>query len=535
MIALDERGAAFYALGYARAHNRAAVLICTSGTAVANYYPAVIEAYQSRLPLIILSADRPPELRDSGANQTIDQSGIYGKYTNWAVDLPTPDAGISPRFILSTVGQAVHRAVQNPAGPVQINCMFREPLEPTPAPYPENYTKDIEHWKVSDKPWTGYAPFRYETGQNWLQDLAAKISARPKTVLAAGRLPDREAARALEDLTRHTGWPLFADILSGITTGDDQIQGVGWYDHLLASDTIKGQLRDYRIIHIGDPMTSKRFLQFVTVHAPDECIHVQDHPRRQDPSHIIRTRITADIPAFCRQLTSLLPSFEPDRSLAEPDRLAGELVRGVITNNSAVSEIGVAMDTARLVPADQGLFLGSSMPVRDFDMFGRIAGRNVPVAANRGASGIDGSISSAVGFARGLSVPVTAVIGDLAFIHDLNALDLLRRSPQKVILIVINNNGGGIFSFLPIAGFKAHFEDFFATPHGLTFSKAAELFGIKHMGVSAGTSFPEVYRQALGQRESVIIEVFTDREKNVRLHRSILDLVVDKLDDRKKS
>ena len=529
-IALDERGAAFYALGYARAANRPAVLICTSGSATANYFPAVVEAYQSRIPLIILSADRPPELRDSGANQTIDQVGIYGSYVNWAIDLPAPDTAIKPEFVLSSVDQAVYRSIRPPAGPVHINCMFREPLEPQSIPVNEDYAHSITMWSQHQEPWTRYIQSASVLSETDLRAVATELDSSAKTVLTVGRTGNDATLTAIADLARAAGWPVFADIASGWHPGDDRIFTIHWYDQLLATESFKELLEGCRILHFGDPLTSKRFLQFVTANPPGHYIHVHDHCRRQDPAHCFTRRIETDVAAFCNGLKRLMKRSEPNPEFNIFNDRAGKIVEGFIEQLTGISEISIAKIIAATLPAGQGLFLGNSMPVRDFDMFGRLKNYPIRVGANRGASGIDGSVASAAGFARGISAPVTAVIGDLAFLHDLNSLDLIRKSKHQIILVVINNNGGGIFSFLPIASYKEVFEPYFATPHNLHFGSAAELFGINHTKVTDSANFLSVYRKGLKQENHDIIEVITDREENYVLHRKLLDRIIAEID-----
>ncbi len=526
LIALDERGAAFYAIGYARATNQPAALICTSGTAVANYFPAVVEAYQSHLPLIILSADRPPELRDTGANQTIDQTGIYGSYTNWAIDLPAPDIAIKPQYVLSSIDQAFYQATRSPAGPVQINCMFREPLEPKPIPVPEEYPKDIRRWQKHKKPWTKYLQSLRTLTDDVLASVAEKLNGSPRTLLTVGRIGNSDGFTAIADLARATGWPVFADITSGFTKADQNVRCIGWYDQLLATESFKKSLDGFRILHFGDPLTSKRFLQFLSENPPEDYIHVHDHSRRQDPAHIITQRIETDISTFCAAIMPLLHKSVTAEDLEIMDKRTGELVGDFVERSTEISEIFVAAKVADIIPAGQGLYLGNSMPVRDFDMFGRIRNKRVRVTANRGASGIDGSIASAAGFAKGIHAPVTAVIGDLACLHDLNSLHLLSKTPHRIILIVINNNGGGIFSFLPISDFEKVFEPYFATPHDLRFGSVTEMFGLKYMLVDNKNTFLSVYQNALKRDDPMIIEVQTDREKNYTLHRTLLEKII---------
>jgi 2-succinyl-5-enolpyruvyl-6-hydroxy-3-cyclohexene-1-carboxylate synthase len=278
-------------------------------------------------------------------------------------------------------------------------------------------------------------------------------------------------------------------------------------------------------------VTSKRYLQYITDMPPGCYIHVQDHARRQDPAHSVTHRIVSGIADFCADLTPLLPSGEKPQELRDIDQRAGQIFTEFIRETDSLSEIGIASEIAALLPAGSGLYLGSSMPVRDFDMFGRIANPDIRIGSNRGASGIDGSVSSAAGFARGLSAPVTAVIGDVAFIHDMNALDLIRRSDTPLILVIINNNGGGIFSFLPVAGYKSVFETYFATPHNLRFKGVADMFGLDYHLIKEKNDFSSLYRKILNGKKHTILEVQTRREESFTLHRNLLNRIVEEIDN----
>jgi 2-succinyl-5-enolpyruvyl-6-hydroxy-3-cyclohexene-1-carboxylate synthase len=524
----DERGAAYFALGYARATGRPAVLVCTSGTAAANYYPAVVEASMDRVPLILLTADRPPELLECGANQTIDQVNLYGKYVRFHFELPCPDLQIAPEVVLTLVDQAVYRTLRSPRGPVHLNCMFREPLAPTPSQQEfSKYLSNTKKWINGDKPFTSYEPPVLAVDHTTLEQLADNINSAAKGLLLIGSLntaPERECARRL---SQKLNWPTFTDIRSGLRLGRSNRNIISYFDQLLLSETFKAMLPS-TVIHLGGSLTSKRLELYFEQNPPELYIHVADHPCRHDPCHRVSARIESHVDRFGDRLLPLLKTRPEDdflKQLKHADNAAGEIIEGFIENDSAITEPAVARIVSSHIAKDSCLFLGNSMPIRDMDMYADPSGPRVNVAANRGASGIDGNIAAAAGFVHSAQVPGTLVIGDLACLHDLNSLDLLNKISNPLTVIVVNNDGGGIFSFLPVAECREIFEPFFATPHNLTFEKVAETFKLDYYQPRSKLALVENYKNALDSNRSAIIEVHTDRNENLAIHKSLQDKI----------
>lgn len=535
VIHYDERGAAFHALGYGRATGKPAALICTSGTAAANYYPAIIEASQDNVPLIALTADRPPELRHTGANQTIDQLHLYGEYVRSFVDLPCPDINSDPHMLLTTIDQAHANALGPPAGPVHLNCPYREPLAPLPdeaGPDLSAYTRQLESWQKSGNPLTG------DTGSAVLvsnEDLTAVTDAIGKAkagFILAGRLDNKAQREAVLALSDHLGWPLLTDITSGLrlqTSG----QTIHHYDLLLASSSFANSVRPDLILQVGGRFVSKRLFQFIEGAAPDHYILINDSTAPLDPARRVTKKIENDIPSFCAALQQS-GGDSSMHSYLDVWQWANDTARKVLEteceNGVELAEAAVARHTSRSLPDSTGLFLASSMPVRDMDMFADAGTADVIVAANRGASGIDGTIASATGFASGLKRPVTLLIGDLAFLHDLNSLALLSRSQHPITVVVLNNNGGGIFDHLPIADRADIFEKYFVTPHGLEFKNAAGMFNLPYIRVEDMPSFAMAFNESQQSRRSSIIEVILDRSQSLSFHRSIVSKIVNAID-----
>lgn len=528
VICHDERGAAFHALGYVRGCGRPAALICTSGSAAANYFPAVIEAEREQLPLIILSADRPPELRDTGANQTIFQPGMYGRYVKWHFDLPCPAETIPPAMVLTTVDQLVYQARNAPGGPVQLNCMFREPLGPATAAPPA----DLRDWRNHDRPYTVYAERVSRPSAGDIDRVGGLLANTRKGILAVGRLAHPADRDAVCELAVRLGWPVFADITSGLRLADGKWPLVHFFDQVLLSEKTAAALRPELVLHLGGQILSKRWPGFLKKHPPKHLLQVDNHPRRYDPAHLGGTRLESDIASFCESVRFFAPAF-PDaawrQSWLAPSRQVQALIPKLLAPDDAVNEISTAALVSQHIAPGSGLYLAASMPVRDMDMYG-LPGAGVVVGANRGASGIDGTIAAAAGFAAGLARPVTLMTGDLAALHDLNSLALLPDAASPLIVVVLNNHGGGIFSFLPVAAEEDVFETYFATPHAYEFREAAAMFGLAYHRPVNNLDFLTCYREAQRSGKSAMIEIISDREANLRLHRQFQQQIVETLE-----
>lgn len=523
LVHFDERGTAFAALGHARATGRPACWITTSGTAVANGLPAIVEASVDGVPLIALTADRPPELRRTGANQTIDQPRIFGEYVRWDFDLPAPSPEVDPAFVLTTVDQAVHRAM-HPRGPVHMNAMFREPLAPEPDGQPLPPLPD--RWINSRRPFTSYpsAPRLIDD----VSDVAARLSSIERGLVVAGRLRSRREGVAALRLAEHLGWPLVADVNSQIRTGTSSPALCAYGDLVVASDTFQTRHAPTAVIQVGARGASKRISRVIAAARPDPLLVISDDPGRFDPDHRVTDRIQGDVVQICDAMVGSLPRNAAGDWM-ENWRRASESVGAMLDDRlqgDELSEPLTARLVAELLPDDHALVVGSSMPVRDVDTFARPGGPPVPILANRGASGIDGTIATAAGVARGLGRPVTVLLGDLAFLHDLNSLALLRAADQPpVTIVVINNDGGGIFHFLPIARHAEIFEPLFGTPHGMDFSSAAAQFGVEYQRPGAGQLAVSL-AGAMTSGRSSIVEVVTNRRRNRQLHEELLDAAV---------
>lgn len=538
VVHYDERGLAFHALGFTSATGKPAVLICTSGSAAANFLPAVIEASKKKLPMIVLTADRPPELRSTGANQTIDQVKLYGDYARFYFDMPCPTTDIPPEMVLTTIDQAVYRAKGRPAGPVHINCMFREPLAPEPdGKNLSSYPTGLDRWSKAAGPYTTYGRREEGVSEETLNECAARLKPLRQGIIAVGKLHNDSQRQAVLSLARRLNWPIFPDITSGLRTGTSEATVVSYFDQLLSCECFTERLTKKfsidGILHLGGRITSKRFADFVEQIDPAEYVMVLNHPLRNDPLHKVTFRVEADPAVFCEQMTRRLSQRDDATFLQELTR-ASIVVKDKITallSTNEMSEPCIARVISERIPKGTGLFLANSLPIREMDVFAVEDKNPVTIGANRGASGIDGNIATAAGFSAGLKQPATLLIGDLAMLHDLNSLSLLKNSAHPLVIVVFNNNGGGIFNFLPVAQFDHLFEKFFAVPHDWNFYYAAEMFNLNYVRPTDPEEFRLAYPLALKLKKSTIIEITTDRQANVELHVKIREEISRSLDN----
>ncbi|MBL7979963.1 MAG: 2-succinyl-5-enolpyruvyl-6-hydroxy-3-cyclohexene-1-carboxylic-acid synthase [Bacteroidetes Order II. Incertae sedis bacterium] len=519
----DERGTAFAALGFARATGKPAVWVTTSGTAVANGLPAVVEASNDRIPMLLLTADRPPELRETDANQTIRQIGIFGTFTRWAFDMPCPDAAIPAQMVLSTVRHAISQSIQE-KGPVHLNCMFREPLVPQ--------TASFDHASY-------LAPLADRTPMPALPISAKRpLDSMPfcdpakKGLVILGQLgPHDIAVSTWLDRLSVLNWPILPDIGSQFRLAEHP-HLIHYYDQLLLARSFSEAHKPEVILQIGSRFTSKRLQKWIETIRPQTYVVVKDHPHRSDPAHLVTQAVEADLNAFIHQLSTScgqIPTSSPEwlNLWQAANQKVGTLLEQTLDDKPEnLSEPLVARILSRLLPEGHTWFLGNSMPIRDADMYAAPAPASVAIGTNRGASGIDGLVASAIGFAIGRQQPLTLLIGDVSLLHDLNSLLMVRNSSVPITIVVINNDGGGIFSFLPISAEADVFEPYFGTPHGRSFSYAARFFDLPYASPQTTEAFESVYQNMTASGQSGLIEVVTDRQENVHYHKILQDKIL---------
>lgn len=531
---LDERSAGYFALGLARQLREPVALVCTSGTAAANFMPAVVEASLSRVPLVVLTADRPPELYDVGANQTIDQARMYGTHVKWATSMPIADGSEALlRQAAATAARAAATAAAAPAGPVHINVPFREPLLDSGPPLPLLEGEGLVVAAVEPARPSG--------------DVLAQLipMCLGRGIIVAGPEAYGLPAEAITDLARLLGWPVLGNPLSGLRAGRHR-QGhvVEAYEALLRVPEFVAAARPEVVLRFGAMPTSKPLMQYLAgLHeATQVIVDVTGGWRDADASGAIYVR--AEAGAFCSHLGAAMArrrpttgtgaADDPMRGAAPPPdrdwldlwtsanhatRLA---LREAVDAIDEPFEGRVPVELASALPAGSTLVVGNSMPVRDMDAFFPLVPREVRVVGTRGASGIDGVVSTAAGAAAAGTGAVVLTIGDLSFFHDLNGLWALKRHGLSLTVVLVNNDGGGIFHFLPQAeAAPDQFEEWFGTPHGLEFRGAVEMHGGRFETIEATRGWEPQLRAAIGRKGLTVLELRTERRRNVVLHREV--------------
>jgi 2-succinyl-5-enolpyruvyl-6-hydroxy-3-cyclohexene-1-carboxylate synthase len=518
-VHLDERSAAFYALGCARASGQPAVVCCTSGTAAAHLHPAVLEAAHGRVPLLVCTADRPPELRDTGAGQTINQVGLYGDAPRWSIDVEAPtDRAEIGSWWRALAARAVASALGPPAGPVHLNLAFREPLAPTGAELVDAPGRaDGRPWTVTTRP---VRTADSATGER----LAQTIRDVPKGLLVAGWGSDLNPALVTR-FARASGWPVLADALSGLRACDG---AVSTYDSLLRVDDFAAAHRPDLVVRAGAPSTSATATRWLATVEAQWLLDPDD--RWLDPSHTATERIAVDANALLADLLARLPTPGRESSWArdwgDADRRARDAIAEQLGGSEDPFEGRIARDVVAALPPAATLVVGSSMPVRDVETFAEPRA-DTRVLANRGVNGIDGFASTTLGVAAASPGAVVGLTGDLSFLHDTNGLLGARDRDLNVTFVVVDNQGGGIFSFLPYEQRVApeHFELVFGTPPAVDIADVARTYGLAVGEVEKASDLAPAVREALAAGGVRIVRVRTDRSVNVARHGAVFDAV----------
>jgi 2-succinyl-5-enolpyruvyl-6-hydroxy-3-cyclohexene-1-carboxylate synthase len=508
---LDERVAGFFAVGLAKASGLPVAVACTSGTAAVELAPAVYEAREARVPLVVLTADRPPELRDVGAGQTIDQLKLYGDAAKWFVEVGTHEATPARlRWIRTLACRAFWTATTGRRGPVHLNLPLREPLVLDEG---ETLPPD-DSGRPGGRPWVVHAQAAAQPAQ--------VTFGGARGVIVAGR-DERHPAlpAALARAAERCGYPLLADPLSGARRGG---AAVAHYDALLRDEAFAAAHAPDFVLRVGDLPTSKPLRQWLAGQADAAQVRLDPEEGWQDPDGVVETMLVADPVAT---LDALDASADPAwlRSWRLADEAAARAIAATL--GDALSEPLVAAQLGADLPATATCFVASSMPVRDVETFWPARDAPPRALSHRGANGIDGTVSGALGAAAGGAGPVVLLIGDVALAYDLGALASATRLGLSLTIVLLNNDGGGIFSFLPVARERDAFEEHVATPHGLDFARAAALYGCAYTRAAD----PAALRTALDAAGDgvALIEVRTDRDDNVALHRRVWAAVADAL------
>jgi 2-succinyl-5-enolpyruvyl-6-hydroxy-3-cyclohexene-1-carboxylate synthase len=544
---IDERAAAFFGLGIGKASGMPAVVICTSGTAAANFFPAIIEASMSNVPMIVITADRPHELRDSGANQTIDQVKLYGGYVRWFVDVAPPHANPEDRtlrYLRTTVDRAVAYSQGANGGPVHLNVPFEKPLEPV-----------VVEGDVPDSVWDGLGaqgrgadedgddrftrvnPYVVAGAHHVLIDEIVQMLIKyRKGLIICGPNTHEGLLGIVGNVAGLVGYPVLAETTSGMrcnSHAEDSGYILGGYDTFLQGDFAKTFEPDI-IIRFGSSPVSGSLLNYLGKKTDAQHVVISDSDDWTDEAHTTFRLLEANTGTFMLYLHQGLKInanwTDIDTSWGKAFQTAEDITWQTPYNlDICIPEEGkILADVVDTLPkSGSRLIVSSSNPVRHLEQFVRPQNRYLQVYTNRGVSGIDGTVATALGIGCDYRdvFPTVLVIGDLALYHDLNSLYLIRRLNIPLVIVCINNDGGGIFHRLPIANYEPPFRDLFVTPHGLTFEHAAKMFDIPYTLANMGEDFRAAFKAALDSGEPHLIEVPSDAAEFERQRKQLIDTV----------
>jgi 2-succinyl-5-enolpyruvyl-6-hydroxy-3-cyclohexene-1-carboxylate synthase len=529
---VDERCSGFFALGLAKASGLPVAVTCTSGTAAAELLPAAIEAHEARVPLLLLTADRPPELRENGAGQAIDQLKLLGSAAKWFFEVGTHEATPERlRWIRTLACRAYATTLEGRPGVVHLNFPLREPL------VTDEPLEDDASGRPDGRPFVRRRREDHCSAEENVETTRQLIGSAKRGVIVAGRderggldwSPGVGAAKFAAAL----GWPLLADPMSNARRGN---AAIAYYDALLREQAFTARLQPDLVLRVGDLPVSKPLRSWLGNMTGVQQVAFDRDGAWQDPASVLSHSLQIDHGSMLKALSEgTLPPADRDWLMQwrSADERAAEAIRGVLSD-SGLCEPLVAGELGVLLPKNATLFVASSMPVRDIETFWPAREDPPRVLCNRGANGIDGIVSSAFGAAAANDGPAVLLIGDVALAHDIGGLLAAKRLELKLTIVLLDNGGGGIFDFLPVAENElAREQDIFtrhiATPTGLDFADAATLYGLGHERAEDVPGFRAALERALENERSCIVEVRGEREANVRLHRRVWKAVSDAL------
>ncbi len=503
---LDERSAAFFALGLARQTNRPVALLCTSGTAGANYFPAVIEAQESGVPLLVITADRPPEMRACRSGQTIDQQKLFGAHVNYYHEFAVPEATLAAlRYARQTVAHAWERCTFPVAGPVHLNAPFRDPLPPT---------DDGIAPKLADSFPSDFLAAIEATPTPLARNIAAP-TLRGRGIIVAGQTRTSDAAAyawSVGQLARKLGWPVLADALSPLRNFAQVVPGlVTNYDLLARAAAMRTTLQPELVLCLHDWPTSKALRQWIQS-GDVPVTFVTNGVENPDSLHARTTVLRTSVAAFGAALETQPATAAWLRIWQAAQQRVQRLLRRELSAAAIDFEGHVAALLPLASPRGTTFHFANSMPVRDAEYFWPANKRQHLVHCNRGANGIDGTLSTALGLAQG-GAPVVLVTGDLALLHDTNGFLITKQFKGSLTVVLINNDGGGIFEHLPVAKFEPPFEEFFATPQSIDFRALCATYGVKHVAVRNLQHLAQLVKK-LPQRGVRVLEMRTNRQRD---------------------
>lgn len=502
---IDERSCGFFALGLSKSTRKPVLLICTSGTATAEFYPAIIEAYQSKTPLIVCTADRPASLRSTGANQTINQNNIYKNHIRWFIDAGLPKLTSESIWRIKCIArQAYNEAAIKNIGPVHINFPFKEPFEP------DSFTDEVQENQI-DLAEKIFIPLNLSNHKSEVLDsshfhsIAKKISNFNHGIIAVGfDYYTKDFYTACIKLSKKLGFPIFADVASNFRTiGSNNTNMLTHYNSYLQLEKFIKDHQPNFIIQFGRNFTSKALTQFIQ-QCKCEKLLVNEFGEWKNQKDDSITVIAIKPETFCRELSGSLgisplrtdalstPNKEWLNGFGELEKTASSVKKDLFEQASFPNETRIVSEVINAIPNNSNLMVSNSLPIRDLDLVLPIMKKKVNIFHNRGASGIDGIVSTALGIAQSSKQRTYLLIGDVAFYYDMNSLLTAKKYSIPLKIILINNNGGRIFEMLPISKLKSTINNYFITPHNLDFKKIVNAFGIRYHRVKSWNDFKDI-------------------------------------------
>ncbi len=524
-VHIDERSSGFFALGMAKASNTPVAVVCTSGTAAAELYPSIIEAYQNKVPLIICTADRPPELIGVGTNQTIYQNEIYKNHIRWFANTGTP---VPNKNGLKRIKNLAHKAIEesfiNNRGPVHLNFPFRKPFEPS------SMTDEIDKKTLTYSKKNLTKSFSKKIiSKNHKKRISIIIESIKENknglIIVGPKNYDKNFNELCIKLSDITGYPILADGSSQLRFGNKISKNIiSNFESIFKSKDFLKQHKAKIILQFGRTVTSKALEDYLESYRGLKFL-INDYGDLYDPADKTTDLLAMDPNEFCKEVISNIKKKKIENQnwlndFIQAERDVEKLKLKQILNSKFPNEPRIITELIKAIPQNSHIMISNSMPVRDFDYFAPIDYKKLVIHNNRGASGIDGIISTALGIAVENKNPVFLITGDLAFYHDLNGLLAAKKYNIPLTVILINNNGGGIFRMLPVSTIANNFVQFFQTPHDLDFSKFVKAYGGNHFKIKSWSDFNLKIEQSLPSKKFTVLEIKTNAESSHNLRRN---------------
>lgn len=528
---IDERSSAFFALGLAKKTKSPVAVVTTSGTAVAELYPAIIEAYYQRIPLIICTADRPRELRNSGANQTINQQNIYRNHIRYFIDAGLPDVKKINRPH-DLADNLIETSCFNDRGPVHINFPFEKPFEPF------SFTDKIEMKSLSrvlNKKWKEPKK-KIEVDVDY-NDLTAKFLNNERGLILVGyNNYQNDFSAVLYSLSNKLGYPVYYDGSSSLRYNSIKNENfIESFTAFIRSKNFQKHFDPKIIIQFGNAPTSNVILEFFK-NSKSEKILVNEFGDRNDPSLTAKNILKENPASFCNNIIRRIQKGFIRDSCWQIDfnvmnNHAINLKHKLIDRAKFPFEGKIVTELFKSIPEDSNLFISNSLPIRDADFFASVFGKRINVYTNRGASGIDGINSTALGIAKTSKTPTFLLVGDLAFFHDLNGLHNAIKYKIPLTIILVNNHGGGIFESLPISNYRKYLKENFLTPLELDLSKLVKAYGGTFIKVKSWKNFTDEIKLSSKNKLIRVLEIQTNAKSSKSIRNKYWNAVVNKIDN----